>query len=104
MREMFALTIDRIVSTEVGQINQCVGRTPRSTYANSAYERLLREYVGLKLHLHVVRKGVCYSDEITETRKWFIALQARCADLKRQIKAKRANAMFAAWGDLTPEK
>jgi hypothetical protein len=102
MRELFALVIDRAVSTEVTRINRRVGRTPRLNYADSSYERLLREYVGLKLHLHVVRKGICiYSDE-TACRKWYAAAVARCDDLKRQIKVKRANAQFAAWGDLNP--
>lgn len=105
MRELFALAIDRAVFTEVAQINQKVGRSPRTyCFSDTAYESLLHQYVELKLRLRAVRRWMCcYSDgDGADTRKWYITAVNRRDDLKQEIKAKRADAQFAAWGELDP--
>jgi hypothetical protein len=107
MRELFALAIDRAVSTEVAQINRIVGRSPRweRGFSSENYENLLREYVGLKLHLHSFRKmALLHEDDPIELTILRQQMWERCCTLKKYIKAKRAAAQFAAWGDLTPEK
>lgn len=68
------------------------------------YERLLREYVELKLYLHQLRKSMQYPyDAYYEKEGDWPAHLARCAELKDQIKEARKARTFAAWGGLEPE-
>jgi hypothetical protein len=69
----------------------------------SDYERLLREYVELKLHLHQLRKSMTYPyDAYYEREGDWSGVIARCAELKEEIKAMRKERTFAAWGGLEP--
>jgi hypothetical protein len=69
----------------------------------SDYERLLREYVELKLYLHQLRKSMQYPfDAYYEKEGDWPKHLARCAELKDQIKEARKARNFAAWGGLEP--
>ena len=69
----------------------------------SDYERLLREYVELKLYLHQLRKSMLYPyDAYYEREGDWSKVIARCAELKDQIKEARKARSFAAWGGLEP--
>lgn len=67
------------------------------------YEKLLREYVELKLHLHALRKTMYYPfDAYAEREGDFKDVLQRCEELKQTIKTIRRGQSTAAWGGLEP--
>jgi hypothetical protein len=73
---------------------------------DAVYEKMLLEYVELKMYLHGLRKTTYHPwDEIYDhSPEDFKRVLDRCDELKQQIRAKRKTISFAAWGDLNPEQ
>jgi hypothetical protein len=110
---LLALVIDHGTAALVSDINYEIGRNahfesylkrwPRTSHTE--YERLLREYVGLKLQLHQLRKSMYYPfDAYAEREGDFKALLERCKELRRKIREVRESIPTAAWGGIPPEK
>ena len=111
MKEMLALVIDRATSAIVSDINYEIGKTAqysrqlsgRPRVYDTEYERLLREYVEMKLHLHQLRRSMYYPfDSYAEREGDFAPILERCRELRRQIKTLRETLPSAAWGDAPP--
>lgn len=105
-RELLALVLDRATAAEVKRINQEIGRcaTYQANYnrewrrVSPDYTNLLREYVRLKLQLHVWKKHMFYYDA-SLTHEEIQACLDKCATLRAEIDDARQKAYNSAWGE-----
>lgn len=68
------------------------------------YERLLKEYVELKLYLHTLRKSMYYPyDAYAEIEGDFTQVLERCREIRAKIKELRGTCQSAVWGDYAPD-
>jgi hypothetical protein len=113
-RAVLALVLDRATSAMVGEINREIGRwefynrnhswrhpETDATLYEPNYRSLLKEYVQLKLHLHVLRRRL-YHDDACLSNDEVKFLLDRCQILRERIEAKRTQKNETVWGGLEP--
>lgn len=116
MRELFALTIDRVTEEVVDKINYDIGRSASFNYGLAEYwsrssvnfyAEALHRYIQLKLHLHRVKRRIMWNEvwndadvpRILEDNilSYGIRLSEEEALLRTRIKAARSAKSDAIW-------